>query len=187
MRMLLVIAVCAFISSCKSSSSRFNWHDRLSVMPTEAELVGSYRLLKADPEAAPLIEMGYTAIDCGVDLKPDHTFSAFRLPGCCLHGWDERAYPFTGGLYSVSGKWAIVKTDAVFDIELTIESITEHTGLTISDPERASERKPPLSRKVSLIQGSPIDLGFEVFDGDFWPVRLARATVINQSAEQAAP
>jgi hypothetical protein len=151
-------------------------------MPTEAELVGSYRLLKADPEATPLIEMGYTAIDCGVNLKPDRTFSAFRLPGCFLHGWDERAYPFTGGLYSMSGKWAIVKTEAVFDIELTIESITEHTGLTISDPER----KPRPSLKVSFIQGSPIDLGFEVFDGDFWPVRLARTAVINQSAEQDA-
>ncbi|MEO7099281.1 MAG: hypothetical protein ABI162_07955 [Luteolibacter sp.] len=172
--MLLVIAACTLISACKST--RFNWYDRLAVKPTEAELVGSYRLLKADPDAAPLLEMGYTAIDCGVDLRQDRTFSAFRLPGCCLHGWDERMYPFTGGLYSMSGKWAIVKTEAVFEIELTIETITEHTGLTIANPERASERQPPSSRKVSLIQGSPIDLGFEVFNGDFWPVRLARVT-----------
>ena len=172
MRILLVIMICALSAGCKRD--RFNFHDLLAVKPTQAELVGSYRLQKADPAATPLMEMGYTEIDCVVELNADGTYTASRLPGCCIHGWDESSYPFTGGLYSMKGNWTIVPTGSVYDIELTINSFTEHTGLVIADSELAAERQPRSTLKVSLIRGAPIDLGFEVFNGDFWPVRLAR-------------
>lgn len=181
MRFFSIIMLAILSVGC---SDRFNWHDRLSEKPTEAEVAGTYRLVKTNAAAAPLIEMGYTSIDSSVELRPDGTFTATKLPGCCLHGWDERPYPFTGGLYSMSGKWSIVKTEAVYDVELKIDTVTEHTNLKIDNPELASERRPRSSRKVSIIRGSPIDLGFDVFDGDFWSIRFIRTAQKNQTAEQ---
>lgn len=181
MRLLSIITFAILSSGC---SDRFNWHDLLSEKPTEAELAGSYKLVKTDAAAAPLIDMGYTAINSSVELRADGTFSAIKLPGCCLHGWDERSYPFTGGLYSIAGHWSIVKTDAVYDVELTVVTVTEHTNLAIDNPELAAERRPPSSLKVSLIRGSPIDLGFDVYNGDFWPVRFIRWTPKDHTAEQ---
>ena len=188
MRPFCIIAIITVLAGCKSG--RFNWYDRLTAKPTTAELVGTYALQKSDPDASPLIEMGYTDIDCSVELRSDGTFSASKLPGCCLHGWDERAYPFTGGLYSMTGDWAIVKTDSVYDVELVFSSITEHTGLVISDPSLAEERKPSATLNVALIDGSPIDLGFQVFDGDFWSIRLAcsaQPTKKQNKSEMATP
>jgi hypothetical protein len=184
MKSLLTALVCVAMLGCKG---RFNWYDRLTEKPTDSELVGSYRLVKADSAASPLIEMGYTDIDCRLDLNTDGSFEASRLPGCCLHGWDERTYPFTGGLYSAGGTWRVIKNDAVFDVKLTINSITEHTGLAIADKELAAERKPPTTLEVALIDGTPLDLGFNIFNGDFELIRLARHTAKNKDAEHAAP
>ena len=172
MKFLAAVALITTLAGCKRS--QFDWTDRLIEKPGKTELVGLYQLQESDPEAAPLIEMGYELIDCSVKLKADGTYEAEQLPGCFLHGWDERFYPFTGGLYSMAGKWEIVGNKSVFDVKLTIDTISEDTGLKISDSELAAERAPRSTLSVALVSGSPIDLGFLVFGSDFLPMRLSR-------------
>ena len=187
MKTLLLALICVSVLGC---NGRFNWYGLLSEKPTESELIGSYSLVKSDMAASPLIEMGYMDIDCRVNLNGDGSFEATRLPGCCIHGWDERTYPFTGGLYSMIGTWRIVKSSSVFDVELTINSITEHTGLKIEDPDLAKERKPRATLEVALIDGNPIDLGFHIFNGDFDQIRLVRQpskTKKQNKGEMATP
>ena len=172
MRLLVTLALITVLSGCKKS--RFGWSDRLIEKPAKSELVGIYKLQKSDSEAAALIEMGYKDIDCSMDLRADGSYQAEKLPGCFIHGWDERFYPYTGGFYTISGSWEVVEDESVFDVRLSINSITEHTGLTISDPELAAEREPRSTLNVALVSGSPIDLGFLVFGSDFLPIRLSR-------------
>ena len=168
----MAVALITVLAGCKKS--RFGWTDRLIEKPSKSELVGLYQLQKSDPEAEPLIEMGYSSIDCRVELRADGTYQANKLPGCFLHGWDERFYPFTGGLYTMAGRWVIVEEESVFDVKLSVDTITEHTGLIISDAELAAEREPRSTLNIALVSGSPIDLGFLVFGSDFLPMRLSR-------------
>ena len=83
-------------------------------------------------------------------------------------------YPFTGGSYSYAGGWSIQKSEAVYEVVLRVESITELSGLTIADPELAQERTPSAELNLTLIRGDPLDAGFDLYNGDFWPVRFTR-------------
>lgn len=171
MKILACFALCVALVAC---NGRFNWYDRLLEEPTKTELIGGYTLKMGDDAAEALIKMGYTEIDGSIELKEDGTFSAKRIPGCGVHGWDERTYPFTGGLYSFCGTWSIVKNQTVYDVKLEISDITEHTGLKIDDKEMSRERTPPSSINLSLLRGNSIDVGFELFNGDFWPLQFKR-------------
>ena len=162
---------------------RFNWYDKLKKEPTSREVAGTYELTKTDDAAAPLVEMGYSDIQSVIELREDGTYRATGIPGCCVHGFDERTYPFTGGRYSFSGSWSIRKSQAVYEVALQVEAISELSGMTIADSDLAKERKPHAELNLALIQGEPLDVAFDIFDGDFWPVRFTR-TEETKNAEQ---
>lgn len=169
---LISVTVCALLlAGCQD---RFNWHDKLKEEPSPSEVVGTYELNQIDDAAVPLVEMGYKDIEGVIELREDGTYRATGVPGCCVHGWDERTYPFTGGSYSFAGGWSIQKSEAVYEVVLRVESITELSGLTIADPELAQERTPSAELNLTLIRGDPLDVGFDLYNGDFWPVRFTR-------------
>lgn len=155
----------------------------LSAQPTMAELAGLYQLTAGETAAAPLVEMGYTDIDGSVELRPDGTFLGTKIPGCCLHGYDERVFPFTGGLYTVSGDWTIHEADSSFTIGWEIDEVSELTHLVIDDSELAKKRTPPTSVQVSVIRAEPLELGFKLFDGAQWPVVFSRTRMGQQGPD----
>lgn len=173
MKLALVVLFSALTAGC---DNRFNWYDRLSEEPMVSELAGDYKLIKGDPAAVPLVEMGYAEINSSLELKADGTFLATGIPGCCVHGFDERTYPFTGGLYSFSGNWSVLKVQEVYDVRLVILEITERTGRTIGDTELEKERRSPSALDLALVRGAgdPVDVGFQIFNGDFWPLRFQK-------------
>lgn len=74
--------------------------------PAPGELMGTYTLTDRW-SVNHLNEMGYKVLDGQITLKPDMTFSASRIPACCVHGWDEISWGFSGGYYTLSGTWAL--------------------------------------------------------------------------------
>lgn len=169
----LLLCVVTLLASC---DRRFNAYYNLVVEPKPTEAVGIYRLTSGSASAKLLKQMGYHALDSTVSIKPDFTFTGRGVPACCLHGWDENAYPFTGGLYDIEGTWRVVKTQAVYALEFTFTKVVETTGRQIADPKLAKERFIPKEMNVSLIKGEePFTIGFDVFDGDFWPIGFDRA------------
>ena len=149
---------------------RFNLWGHLQEKPTTREVTGTYRLDLAQSKER-LQKMGYDQFDGWITLAQDGGFTAEQIPACCVHGWDETTYPFSGGYYRLSGTWEIVKTEAVYDVRLTLYRADlrgESPSYDKSSPDnRYSPREAPQELKVSILEGRPLYLGFAVFNGDF--------------------
>jgi len=170
--LLRVLPLLALLASC---DNRHNLHGHLVKEPAPAEIAGLYRLGPGSPDQAALKEMGYQTIDSTVTLRSDFTFSATAVPGCCVHGWDERVYPFSGGIFEFSGTWKIAKEGTTYGVALEIENLTGQGEKELSTADERIERKPPSSLHVDLMEGSPMDLGFSIFNGDFVHISYIRA------------
>jgi hypothetical protein len=160
MRPLILAALLLCLVGC-----RFNVAGYLQEEPAVADVVGSYAL---DPSSRDhLGRMGYKSFAGRVTLNPDGSFVADQIPACCVHGRDETFYPFSGGYYGISGSWKVAKSSAVFVIHLTLVS----THVTDKPPPSGSpepkDRDAPGQFDIHLMRGSPLSLGFPVFNGDF--------------------
>jgi hypothetical protein len=58
---------------------------------------------------------------------------------------------------------------------LEIENLTGQGEKELSTADERIERKPPSSLQVDLMEGSPMDLGFSIFNGDFVHISYIRA------------
>lgn len=150
---------------------RFNLAGYALKEPTAADLVGSYRLNLSHSEGR-LRRMGYRSFGGEITLKADGSFAASDLPACCVHGWDETVYPFSGGYYSLSGTWKISKESDVYVVSLELAAARMTEPPVTSNPD--VPRDAPSELKVNLIEGHPLDLGFPIFNGDFDDVVFAR-------------
>ena len=171
MKSWAISCIAVLATSC---DRRFNINGLLKEEPSPAEIIGKYEIAAHSYTQDGLREMGYEAVASSCQIHEDHTFSATNVPGCCIHGWDERSHEFTGGLYELSGMWQIEKQDEVFVLKVDIQSIQETTGIQISDENLASERTPPNELSIKFLEERPLALGFGVFNGDFWYVPFLR-------------
>ena len=149
---------------------RFNLWGHLQEEPTTREVAGTYRLEDAAAQDR-LRKMGYDRFDGWITLAQDGRFTAEEVPACCVHGWDESAYPFSGGYYRLSGTWEIVKSDAVYDVHLVFTNAELRNQSPSYDKTNPDNRYTPRDNhqdlKVSLLEGDPLYLGFAIFNGDF--------------------
>ena len=130
-----------------------------------SDVVGTYTLAPSSRDR--LGRMGYKSFTGHVTLNPDGSFTAGQVPACCVHGWDESTYPFSGGYYSLSGSWKVAKSSAVYVVRLTLASTHLADKPVISGSSELKDRDAPNQLDIHLMKGSPLSLGFAVFNGDF--------------------
>ncbi len=141
-----------------------------------AELVGTYHIDLLESQHR-LQKMGYRIFTGEVTLNPDGSFTATRLPACCVSGQDE-AIPSTGGYYNLTGSWEVRPSSQ-------IESVTYKLHLSflkavLSDQSVGTQLKAseinnrPNELQVNLINRTPIALGFIIFNGDFDDILFSR-------------
>ena len=111
--------------------------------------------------------MGYKNFNSQITLNSDGSFAATNLPACCVHGWDESSYPFSGGHYSLSGNWKIAQSSAIYVVELSLSAAHMTEPPVTTNATVLKDRDAPGELKVNLIKGNPISLGFSIFNGDF--------------------
>jgi hypothetical protein len=111
--------------------------------------------------------MGYKSFTGQITLNSDGSFTATNLPACCVHGWDESSYPFSGGLYSLSGTWKTTKSSAVYVVRLTLSGAHMTEPPATTNATVLKDRNAPAELEVHLIKGNPLSLGFSIFNGDF--------------------
>lgn len=172
-RWFRILPVVAALASC---DDRYNLHGHLVKEPSPADIAGTYRFDSGSPDQGALKEMGYKAIDSTLTLKPDFTFTTTGVPGCCVHGWDERTYPFTGGVFEFSGTWRVSKSGTTYGVGLDITKMTGEAEKELSTADPATERKPPSSLHADLLEDTPIAVGFRIFDGDFGHIAYRKAS-----------
>ena len=165
----------AFISLCREMNDPY-----VRRPVTEEEVVGTYHL---SDEAGLGLEgykrlqrMGYTDFTGEITFTADGLFRASRIPACCVHGFDETTYPFTGGYFDLDGRWKIQQDGSSWKVWL------EHAGHqlrdvpTSSDPAIVRERNCP-EGAVNLVKGKPLSIAFEVFNGDFDDIVFSRTSL----------
>ena len=158
MKRLLRIVLALCLAAC-----RYNPSGYLQEKPSAIELIGTYNLdLPKSQER--LRRMGYLSFTGTITLNSDGAFSATNLPACLVHGYDESAYPFSGGHYSLAGAWSVAKSSAVYVVKLAIASAQMTEGPSTND---GKDRKAPAELNLHIIEGSPLLLGFSIFNGDF--------------------
>jgi hypothetical protein len=169
-RALLSLLVLLCVAAC-----RYNLAGYLQEAPAATEIVGNYHL-DLDKSQDRLRRMGYKNFTGQITLGSDGSFTATNLPACCVHGWDESTYPFSGGHYSLSGTWKIAKSSAVYVVSLTLSVATMTEPPVISDASVLKEdRKAPGELQLHLIKGNPLLLGFSIFNGDFDDVVFSKS------------
>jgi len=131
---------------------------------TSESIDGTYRL-----NYVPRIRrMGYSNFAGEITLNPEGNFTATNIPACCIHGWDEITYPFSGGYYTMSGTWQVnkVSDDYVVQLHLSTAQISGQPTEQARAVFRES-RAAPQTLDVHLMKGRPLALGFSIFNGDF--------------------
>ncbi len=170
-RALLSLFVLLSVAGC-----RYNLWGYLREKPAATEIVGRYQL-DLDKSQERLRRMGYRVFTGQIILSSDGTFTAADLPACCVHGWDESTYPFSGGYYSLSGTWKIDKSSDIYIVALTLSTAKMTEPPVTSDASLLKvDRKAPGGLQLHLIEGKPLLLGFLIFNGDFDDILFSRAT-----------
>jgi hypothetical protein len=169
-RLLILLFAFFCFAAC-----RYNPSGYLQEEPSASELVGSYNLdLNKSQER--LRRMGYRNFTGQITLNSDGSFTAADIPACCVHGYDESAYPFSGGHYSLSGTWKVAKSSAVYVVSLTLSATKMIEPPAATDPDVLKvDRKAPAALELNLIEGHPLSLGFTIFNGDFDDIEFSKS------------
>lgn len=174
-RLPVVRVLLALLALLCTASCRYNAWGHLQEEPSVSEVVGTYHL-DLDQSQERLRRMGYTNFAGQITLGADGSFSASDLPACCVHGWDESAYPFSGGHYRLAGTWKIAKSSAVYVVELTLSATTMTEPPVTTDPGVLKvDRQAPSKIELYLLEGRPLLLGFPIFNGDFDDIVFSQA------------
>lgn len=136
-------------------------------------LVGDYHL--NDPETRKeLATIGYKDFSGELMLNQDGTFSAKKIPGCCIRGLREAAADFKGGYYDLEGHWKIgLGTLVPSDVRVVMLDWTSCSISEAAFADNAASEVPAPSQPLRLklmkppSKGAAIALGFEVFDGEY--------------------
>ena len=171
--MALARAFLALFVLLGAASCRYNSFGYLQQEPAPLEIVGTYRL-DLDRSQERLRRMGYTNFAGQITLRSDGRFTASDLPACCVHGWDESTWPFSGGHYRLAGTWTVVKSSAVYVVELTSSDATMTEPPVTADPNVLKDRQALSGIRLYLIRGEPLLLGFPIFSGDFDNIVFSR-------------
>lgn len=131
------------------------------------KLAGTYRL--QEDSWVRLEKMGYKIKTGTIILNSNGSYTGTDIPACCIHGKDERHYPFTGGYYGISGTWKIEEGDdgggARVSLDLPKPILSDaHVGI---DSNLQNERMVPFRVDSVIMKGRPYELGFSIFNGDF--------------------
>jgi hypothetical protein len=121
--------------------------------------------------------MGYGNFEGEITLNPEGTFAATQIPACCIHGWDETTYPFSGGYYTMSGTWQVANQSDVYVVRLQLST----AQISDQPPKQAravfqESRAAPQSLDVHLMKGRSLRLGFSIFNGDFDDILFAKGS-----------
>lgn len=165
-RVFLSIFALLCLAGCRG-----NLWGYLEEEPAISKVAGDYQLDFNESQER-LQKMGYKNFSARLTLGADGTFTARDIPACCVHGWDESTYPFSGGHYSLSGTWKIAKTNAIYVVKLSLTTakMTE-PGTPAAD---LGDRKAPDALELHLLEGDPLLLGFHIFNGDFDDIIFSR-------------
>jgi hypothetical protein len=145
---------------------RFNSAGYLLEEPAAADVIGCYHLDLGQSQQR-LRRMGYKNFTGEITLTSDGSVTATNLPACCVHGWDESSYPCSGGHYSLSGTWKTTKSSAVYVVRLKLSAAHMNEPPATTNATVLKDRNAPAELEVHLIKGSPLSLGFPIFNGDF--------------------
>jgi hypothetical protein len=119
--------------------------------------------------------MGYTQLDGEITLHPDGTFIAHRFPASCINGQDERSFPTGGGYFELEGRWEVTEERGASSsaLRLTFDhrELLEQMQVASGDKHLTARN----SVEVSFLAGNPINLGFAIFNGDYFPLEYTRS------------
>jgi len=151
---------------------RFNLAGYLTEPPLPSEVIGHYSI---NAEQAKHTLKGYDDLSGNITIEADGTFKASQIPACCVHGLNESSYPFSGGYYSLTGNWKVIKESAVYVVRLEITNAALSDVPSTTSPTLLRERHASkTSRSVHLMRGDPLSLGFPIFSGDFYDIVFLR-------------
>ncbi len=148
------VLICV-LCSCSRFEGAFSF---LREPPKHERLPGSYVLDPAVYSYASLKRQGYADLSATITLKPDGTFTANRIPDCCIYG----EYGYFGGYFEGSGRWSLVKHDSVFDVRFEFVQLRREGATDINQPKLFRERS------FTITKGDPsYGLAAPLFDGEF--------------------
>lgn len=124
--------------------------------PIPERLPGTYVLDPRKYSYSALTADGYADLSAALLLKSDGTFTATRIPDCCIY--IQRGN--FGGYFDGEGTWAVEKKSAVFDVRLRFSNMRRQGSTTQKQPQALE------TAAFTLTRGSPsYGLAAPLFDG----------------------
>ena len=135
-----------------------------------AELTGTYR---PSPNArSAFSDAGYRVLTGELALRPDGTFTATRIPSCIFTGEEPRKSP-SNHYYDFSGSWKTGMSpgdSSVAIVEFTLSETKLFDVPSQGSPLQIQVPKNTLGPAVNILRGTPLSLGFQIFNGDFYDI-----------------
>ena len=152
----LVLVFLCTLCSCSRFEGAFSF---LREPPkTEQRLPGTYVLDASLYSYSSLKKEGYSDLSATIRLRLDGTFSATRIPDCCVYG----EYGYFGGYFDGSGTWSVVQHESVFDVRFQFAQLRRNGATDIKQPTVFRECS------FTITKGKPsYGLAAPLFDGEF--------------------